>query len=480
MKNLLISLFLVVFFLSACRQATPISQSSGTSQNTLTPILASEISTVPVKQFTPLPSKTPREPRNEPTASVTPLPTIPTFTPTFDVSTIVTVTPAPKAECPKINSQADLELNKVQGYVPDTSEIAPPILDFLNNGGDASKLIQQVNQVYGKGKVIVGLLQDLTNDGVPDVIIKYPGMLIFTCQNGQYQMVYEGGGLASYKILDDLNKNGIPEILTNLFLISNAGTDIILQEWNGSSFSDIGHLGIDGGSQYNIVDWNGDGLSEFIFRGGAPSICCEADLNPWRYKTIIYGWNGQKYEDVYQFFDAPQYRFQAIQDADRETVYGNIETALKLYQDAIFSDKLDWWSADKKHFLDETIIHRFDNPTPTISPLPTLDSTEYPRLAAYAYYRIMLLYIVQNHESDAGTVYNTLQQKFGDDSYGHPYVEMTASFWEAYQSTHKMYDSCVAAIQYAAEHPEILTPLGSNYHGEQSHIYVPADVCPFR
>jgi hypothetical protein len=59
-------------------------------------------------------------------------------------------------------------------------------------------------------------------------------------------------------------------------------------------------------------------------------------------------------------------------------------------------------------------------------------------------------------------------------------IEMATAFWNAYQSTHKMYNGCAAAIQYAAEHPEILTPLGSDYHGWQSHIYVSADVCPFR
>jgi hypothetical protein len=73
-----------------------------------------------------------------------------------------------------------------------------------------------------------------------------------------------------------------------------------------------------------------------------------------------------------------------------------------------------------------------------------------------------------------------LQKKFGSDQYGRPYVEMATDFWEAYQSTHRMYDGCAVAIQYAAEHPEILTPLGSDYHGSQSHTYVPADVCPFR
>ncbi len=149
-----------------------------------------------------------------------------------------------------------------------------------------------------------------------------------------------------------------------------------------------------------------------------------------------------------------------------------------MYQEAIFSDKLNGYSTE----IRDNLRARWDasfGTTPTATPYP-LAPDEYPSLAAYAYYRIMLLHIVQNHESDAGTVYKTLQQKFGSDTYGHPYYEMATEFWNAYQSTHNMYDGCAAAIQYAAEHPEILTPLGSDYHGSQSHIYVPADVCPFR
>jgi len=466
MKRITLLLSIGISLLSACGGTVPVSPTSIPNNSTST-----SLPTTTANQ-TWLHSSTP-------TASITPLPTIPTFTPTFDASTIVTATPAPKVECPTINPQVSLVLNKVQGFVPETSEIALPILDFLNKGGDVNNLIQQANQVYGRGKVVVGLLQDLTNDGVLDVIIKYPGMLIFTCQNGQYQIIYEGGGLASYKILDDLNKNGIPEILDN-FLLSYTGIDINIREWNGSGFSDIGHLGIDGGSQYDIVDWNGDGLSEFIFKGGAPGFCCEAELNPWRHKTTIYGWNGRSYEEVYQFFDSPQYRFQAVMDGDREMLYGNMEIALKLYQEAIFADNLDWWSLDKNIYSDEKISHRLEQPTPTLAPSPMPDITEYPRLAAYAYYRIMLLHLVQNQEEDATSTFNILQQEFGKDPYGHPYAEMATAFWEAYQSTHKMYDGCAAAIQYAVEHPEILTPLGSDYHGAQSHIYVPADGCPFR
>ncbi len=422
MKKLLSLLFVLGLTLSACGQPQPVTdETNSTVEATLMPTRRSTHTPGPTKTL--IPSHTPRP--TTPTA----LPKIPTFAPTFDVSTIVTVTPAPQGSVHQINSQVNLVLNEKPDYVPDTNEVAPTILDFLNKGGDANNLIQQVNQKYGRGEVVLGVLQDLTNDGIPDIIIKYPGLLIFTCQSGQYFLAYEKGGLASYRILDDLNKNGIPEILDNFFM-SNAGADIGLQEWNGSEFSSIGHLGIDGGFQYEIIDWNGDGLSEFIFRGGAPGICCEDELNPWRYKTKIYGWNGGTYEEFYEFFDIPQYRFQAIQDADRETLYGNTETALKLYQDAIFAGNLDWWSADKKLFTDEIIRNHFQNPTPTPSTPPTEAPAEYPRLAAYAYYRILLLHLVQGREAEAASTYQSLYETFGSDPYAAPYVEMASAFWE--------------------------------------------------
>src|SRR5215510_10325453 len=79
-------IFVVTLLVSACAPAS-----------TNTPIATTQNATFtrsPTATQTYLPSATP-------TTSITPLPTIPTFTPTIDARTIVTVTPAPKAECPK-------------------------------------------------------------------------------------------------------------------------------------------------------------------------------------------------------------------------------------------------------------------------------------------------------------------------------------------------------------------------------------------
>jgi hypothetical protein len=171
------------------------------------------------------------------------------------------------------------------------------------------------------------------------------------------------------------------------------------------------------------------------------------------------------------------YRFQAVEDADRATLLGEYDSALSLYQDVIFSDKLDSWSEERALQISARLEVWYGTPTPTAFPE---DKTEYPRLAAYAYYRMVILHTFLSEMEAAQVKYATLQEKFPTGSPGQPYVEMASAFWDAWQSTHKMYDGCAAAIGYAAAHPEILTPLGSDYHGQQSHIYVPADVCPFR
>jgi hypothetical protein len=203
-----------------------------------------------------------------------------------------------------------------------------------------------------------------------------------------------------------------------------------------------------------------------------------ADFNIPQLRALnyIYSWNGENFVFTSEEFEPPQYRFQAIQDGDFKALLRQYDDALLLYQNAIFSKKLDWWSSAQYDFLKS----KYNNSNITLPAPPTEEPSEYPRLAAYAYYRILLLHILQGHESDAATVYKTLQQKFGNDPYGKPYVEMATTYWEAYQATHKMYDSCAAAIQYAGQHSETLVPLGSDYHGSQSHTYFLAHVCPFR
>jgi hypothetical protein len=347
--------------------------------------------------------------------------------------------------------------------------------------------------------------KDLTGDGAPELVFSddSDGVFIFGCSKGKYVILKNIEQIKySYEILStkDLNRDGLPEIVVADFDTGGA-RGLSIYSWDGHSFQStaqipwgdqvIDILIMDRVHEISFHDLDHNGTIEILMKGGiAHKIDFYSEGLPWREETNILSWNGSHFALLSIKYASPQYRFQAIQDADQSALERNYAKSLEFYQLAIFSDKLGWWSQERKIYESKTALDIWDHnamnlmaetatPFPTLAPI-TPDTTEYPRLAAYAYYRIMLLHLMQEHESDATTIYNTLQEKFDNDPYGQPYVEIATAFWNAYQSTGTMYNGCAAAIQYAVEHPDILIPLGSDYHGWQSHQYKPEDVCPFR
>lgn len=395
------------------------------------------------------------------------------------------------AECPKEDPQLvpDFPHCNPEGYCD--MIYGDEILAYLNSGGTISKLVTILGS---EPDASWGLITDLTGDGVNEVV--YRGMInydVFICRDGKYEdlLDFAGDFDATLGGTPDLNKNGIQELL--LYNISHYGSaDLYIFEWDGSDFRSLISVGeVDSVlATYpgKIVDTNGDGLKEIVIVDdiheqeswpfGIGSYL--TIQRPLRNQITTLGWNGQNFVDLTPGNDTPpQYRFQAVQDGDEQVRFGNYAGALDFYRAVIFDDRLDWWSPERREYEIRVLQSQYE-PTPTVFPTPAPDDTEYSRLAAYAYYRIMLLHFVQGHKSDAGTVYKTLEQKFSNNPYGRPYYEMATIFLEQYQATHNMYESCAAAIQYAEKNPVILVPLGSDYHGGYSHTYVPADVCPFR
>jgi len=481
MKRILMSLLGGILLLTACGQ---------TSSTQITPIpIVDKITATP----SPIPTNTNTSvPTETPTATVTPLPTISAFTPTFDASTIVTITPAPKAECPRTvpYPKSTLDPNDFKGNIEDD------LLGFLNTY-DPQPLVNAAQNAWWHPKEYVAF-QDLSNDGMPELamgsFIGIHNFYIFSCKNGKYEILLEFppdaySSPATFFSIKDNNRNGIPELTLLTGFMSQGGHFYEVYEWDGEKFanilspfypndSDSRYLWVEATGKIHYEDVDNDFRNELILDSGVPVWETYYSGLPLRNKRIYYKWNGQNYAQYKIEFSQPEFRFQAIQDGDLAFYQREYDKALSLYQEAIFSDKLKGYSPEIRGNLRAQWDAKYGT-TPTPTPYPiALD--EYPKLAAYAYYRIMVLHLVQNHESDATTVYSTLQKKFGSDQYGRPYVEMATAFWDAYQSMHKMYDGCAAAIQYTAEHPEILTPLGSDYHGWQSHIYMPADMCPFR
>lgn len=115
-------------------------------------------------------------------------------------------------------------------------------------------------------------------------------------------------------------------------------------------------------------------------------------------------------------------------------------------------------------------------PTPTQLPL---DPTERAQLRAYAEYGLVVLLALEGRTDEAGIAYSELSEEYVESSPGYTYAELASAFWEGLEASSDLHVACERATEYASLNPEIMEPLGSDYHGWQSHRYVPADICPF-
>ncbi len=487
-KQHIIILFMSVW-LASCTPVTPIPTPTATMA-TFTP------SATPTLSHTPTPS-------------IPPLPTIPTATPTFDISSIVTVTPAPAEQCPETTPIINPDLSFLTFHPKNPNnqeerdtveknrrEAKENILEFINSHGPIPlvEYFEQKGYVNGEDYIY----QDLTNDRIPELAIGVMFFNIFGCKNGRYETLLElppdmylwSPNIVSF---NDYNKDGIDEIVFRMFTMSQGGRVYQIYEWNNVEFTNLipehlsyGQIYIQATGELHFEDIDNDGIDELVVNSGIPIWSIYYDGLPWRNEKTYYKWNGEFYVPIWREFSIPdvdfvtiqEFRFQSIQDGDLAISQGEYDKALDFYQHTIDDSSLSGYSLDiRKNLQENWIAHISNNPTPT--PCPD-DPSEYPKLASYAYYRIMLLHVVQGNLAEAEKTYNTLQEEFAHDQYGAPYAEMARDFWQAYQQNQNMTDACGAAITYAAIHPEILIPLDSNYHGWQSHTYQSTDICPFR
>lgn len=390
-----------------------------------------------------------------------------------------------------------------EAYPPPVSSL---ILDFLNSGGTGQEVISHLGprEVRPASDLRKGFFErDVTGDGVPELFVRWDYIFyVFGCFQGEYVILLEQvPPLLTFapevESVQDMNLDGIPEIVTStrLCLWDRCATYAIY-EWNGDEFESL--IDTPDHPDYHMVDQSepsgmsledidANGTIELLLRGGVPPESFEGEYYdglPWREETNIYMWNGTAYVFLRTDYTPPEYRFQAIQDGDRAAEIGEYDEALDFYQQAIFSDELDWWSPERQCYMQPPCRGYGDmfllTPTPTPIPSPMPDPNEYDNLAAYAQFRIMLLHVLRGWSPEARTVYDTLQAKFPEGQVGHAYAEMATAFWSEYQSSRSLNQACGKAIAYARANPDdILTSIGSDYHGFQARVYEPEDVCPF-
>ncbi len=451
----------------------------------------------------------------QPTYTVTlaPSATLTIFPPgSYDASLAVTHTPSAPAVCPDENPGLRFQFG--DEFDAEKPEIETPIRDFLDQGGTRQAVIEAFAQHF-ETRADFFYEQDVTDDGVLELVIPKPYLHIFGCDEGQYRTylkVDPGGIISGSGIIAnaDMNLDGLDELVVvkadaTINLYQNPTYQIF--GWDGFQFKNLviqpdfvsryggggvtgGDIWVDGNSNWEIRDIDNNGTQEFVMRGGIPVHPDTYMHGPWRAETDTYMWNGAGFVLYGVEPDAPKYHFQAIQDADYAFFDGNFDEAIDLYQQVIFSDQLDWWSDERAwHEMQVWQAEYAHDPTPT--PLP-VDNMEYYNLAGYARYRIMLLHVVRGWMPDAKTVYETLQEKFPEGQEGHIFAELASAFWLEYQSSQDIGSACAKAIEYTAQNQctvfdfvSVITGCTQEghiiYHGwQKERDYVLEDICPFK
>ena len=467
-----------------------------------TPIPKPSITLKPMTTTTQKPSHT-----LTPTITASPTPNLPGMvgyqqTPTFDASLIRAATPGPTLLCPVINPNLPLPswLEDIKNGEFQNSEL-PILISYLNSGGDPVAL-----QLNAPDQIS---LQDLTSDEQKELLLETSDLVILGCDPGgsrQYKILREfSDEIEMYippKILaiQDLNRDGIPELLLDTRGFFGFSTTRFLKgfSWNGKSFSSIigppppypyrtiakitaknddiyGILYEPGNIELEDVDHNG--TLEIIVHSGFPGHPESLANGPWRKGSDTLSWNGKVFVPVYSDIDPPIYRFQAVEDADQAVLMGNFDQALGLYQDTIFSDKLAGWSQalfvqQRKKYMD-----------PQGGELPALYPSmveEYNDLAAYAYFRILVLHALRGYLPEAQIVYDTLIRKFPEGHPGHISAIMGVAFWKEFQDSQNINQACTQAVNAIIDRQDgIFSWINSFIQGYQSPTYKLSDLCPY-
>jgi hypothetical protein len=417
-------------------------------------------------------------------------------TETFDFSSF--------ALCPKENPTLEFDAKKAIDFSKSNftgqqehEHFIKNVLGYLNSGGTPQSVIHGLSKHYGYNFDKRLHVQDITGDSVPELIYPYGIWIdVFGCQNGNYELIftdtYESDLFGVYIIdITDINNDGLAESIVYFNgCMGNRCPIIRVYEWNGKDFKNLIADPFKTGDncsslsvapfEVKIQDIDNNGTKEIILSNdGNPQP--DNDF-PYRKETRVCTWNGQKIVVDKTEFDAPYYRFQAVQDGDRATLSGDYGLALSFYQQTIDDKNLEWFTQERK-WHDFWVYHSeffSSEQTPTASPALTPDPNEYPTLSAYAYYRIMLLHVLQNDFLNAQSIFNKIQNEFPPESQGFYFAEVASIFWQEYQSSTSIENSCNQVVNYAQEHPLPAEYLGDWDHGVHSIHYTPEVICPFK
>lgn len=375
-------------------------------------------------------------------------------TPTPDLSTCPVALEEPRLEnTPPLNAPIVIE----------------EIQRFLLEGGSVDVLNTRLRndwEIVREADVVRGDV-DFTGEGTADVLLTYLNpdglttLLVFGCFEGEYRLLYEFEAEDSTPLtvigLGDMNRDFRNDLLfaARVCPLDADGQRVAdadacelqtrLIAWQGREyrFADLLDAEVISTNPPQINDIDSDEVSELVVRLENRGTSA---TGPLRTGTQIYDWNGEAYVLSIVQLDAPRYRIQVVQEADRLVTNRELAAALPLYEQALASggDLRAW-------FNDESVS-----------------------LRAYTLYRLLIAQVAAQSAQQTQT-YQTIITEYADLETAPVYIGMARAFLETYQASGNPATACDAALALADE--SAITQL--NRYGERNPQYTINDLCPF-
>lgn len=230
-------------------------------------------------------------------------------------------------------------------YQPDLEPDSPHNLWLVNQDGVIYQFYDEPNLAAGFSlQLKLTGLEDLTGDGLPELIFNEESCGAHTCFSG-YRVLSgpDGtiGNLVSRPELNDLPESGAISM----------------------SYADT-----------HFVDFTQDGLLDFIVHGGQIG---SAGAGIVRTYTEVWAWDGTAVTLADTILDYTQYRHHILYEANDYMAAGNLEPALLLYEQAI---------------NDASLIE---------SPFADNDEETYAAISQFAAFRLILVDLILGHNDNA-------------------------------------------------------------------------------
>jgi hypothetical protein len=343
------------------------------------------------------------------------------------------------------------------------------IAQYLSAGGPTT-LLEAALRTWGAVTESGGLVKvdtDVTGDGIVEVIISIydpthpdtepqPGqLLIFGCDQGGYRLLYASPadphiGLPVLLRVGDMNGDARAEVAFQIQRCDQPGVctgEAQILSWDSTlgSFQPLNAGLISAtAAQFGIADVDEDGILELSVTSGSG-----AGTGPTRATSQIWDWNGQSYLLAFTETARAQYRIHVLHDGDAALAAGNYPDARAAYNRALTDESLLSWT------------------------LPN----ERGYLNAYALYRLLLTYALQNDITQAQATFDRLATHYTAGAPGEGYTAMGLAFWNEYAPSRNISAACALARGVAASRPEILAVLNS--YGTANRQYTVNDMCPY-